>query len=109
MKIDPSTPFNSSGAASQNGLQANSATAVSNKAKENISSTQKQDPEKASEASKPAASGTVGGLALDEDKKVVVRFYDREGNVVAQYPPEDYLEMMKEFTQLDKNLFHTTA
>ena len=109
MKIDPAITLNIPGTESRNVSQANSGTVVSNKAKENTLTNQKQDAEKTAESSKPAASGTVGSLVLDDDKKVVVRFYDGEGNVVAQYPPEDYLQMMKEFDQLSKTLFHTTA
>lgn len=115
MKIDPTITLNMPGTGSrnENGLQANSGTAVNNqassRAEENTLPNQKQDAEKTAESSKPAVSGIVGSLALDDDKKVVVRFYDDKGTVVAQYPPEDYLKMMKELKQVAENLFHTTA
>ena len=95
------------------GPQPNSEPAVNkqanSQANENTLSKQKQDPDKNTASSEPAVSGAVGSLALDDDKKVVVRFYDHKGNVVAQYPPEDYIQMMKEFKQVNKNLFHKIA
>ena len=118
MNIDPATTFNMPGITSQNGLQANSnqsnsGPAVSDMAnsrpKDNTLSDQKQNTVDINTSSGPAISDAVGGLAVDDDKNVVVRFYDSKGNVVAQYPPEDYLKMMKELKQQIENLFHTTA
>jgi uncharacterized FlaG/YvyC family protein len=133
MNIDTAITLNMPGIESRNGSQANSSPTVNNQANsspavnnqasssptvnnqansqanENTSSEQKQDPDKTTASSGPVVSGAVGSLVLDDDKNVVVRFYDSKGNVVAQYPPEDYLEMMKEFKQVNTNLFHTTA
>jgi len=113
MKIDPAITLNMSGTGSRNGMQANGGPAVSNQANsrntDNTLSGQKQDPDKTAVSSGALFSGLIGGLALDDDKNVVVRFYDDKGNIVAQYPPKDYLEMMKEFNQVTQNLFHTTA
>ncbi|HKN18606.1 MAG TPA: hypothetical protein VJW95_02320 [Dissulfurispiraceae bacterium] len=113
MNIDTAITLNMPGPGSQNSLQANSGPTVNNKAdssgKDNTLSNQKQDPEKTTGSSQPAVSGPVGRLALDDDKNVVVRFYDAKGNIVAQYPPKDYLDMIKEFNQVTQNLFHTTA
>ncbi len=61
-------------------------------------------------ASAPAVlSGTKGVITLDEDKNVVIRFFDNDGKIVRQYPPEDYLLMMKELNQVAESLFHKTA
>ena len=113
MIIDPATTLNMPGITSQNGLQANNGPAASNqangRAKDNTVSNQKQNPGNTDASSVPAPSGLVGGLALDDDKNVVVRFYDSKGNVVAQYPPESYLKQMKELNQVAENLFHKTA
>ncbi len=118
MIIDPATTFNMPGITSQNGLQAtgnqsNSGPAVSDKAnsraKDSTLSDQKQNTVDTDASSVPVVSDAVGGLAVDADHNVVVRFYDSKGNVVAQYPPEDYLKMMKELKQQIENLFHTTA
>ena len=118
MIIDPATTLNMPGVTSQNGMQSNSdqsnsGPAASNQTnslpKYNTLSKQKQNTGNTNASSEPAPPGLVGGLALDDDKNVVVRFYDDKGNVVAQYPPEDYLEQMKELNQVTENLFHTTA
>ncbi len=123
MKIDTAAILNMPGITSQNGMQANggpdlskqannSSTAsnqANSQAKANPLPSQKQEPGNADASSGPAPSGITGGLALDEDKNVVVRFWDDKGNVVAQYPPEDYLKMMKEFKKVTENLFHTIA
>ena len=44
-------------------------------------------------------------LALDDDKNVVIRVLDEKGKTVAQYPPEDYLQMMKRMNEIVKSLF----
>ena len=103
MIIDPAITSNMPDMGSQNGLQANSGPAASN----NV--IQKQDPEKTAASSASADPGIRGGLALDDHSGVVVRFYDATGKVVAQFPPEDYIEQMKELNQVIENLFHTTA
>jgi|GEM_PF-2386980 len=124
MTIDPVSTLNMPGITSQNGLQANSGPVVGNQANSgpavsnrangqakdnNKLSNQEQNPDNTNASSEPAPSGIVGGLALDDDNGVVVRFYDSTGKVVAQFPPEDYLEMMKQFNLVNKQLFHTTA
>jgi len=123
MRIDADITLNMLGTVSQNGSQANSQPDLSSttnsltannqansQAKVNQLSNQKQDTgntDASSEAAPP--SGLVGSLALDDDKNVVVRFYDDKGNMVAQCPPESYIKQMKELNQMIKNLFHTTA
>jgi len=64
-----------------------------------------------SQANTPAneALATKGVITLDDDKNVVVRFYDDKGKVVAQFPPEDYIKMMKELNQVAESLFHIKA
>ncbi len=118
MIIDPATTLNMPVITSQNGLQANgnqanNGQATSNKAsgpaEDNTLSNQKLNTGESNAASNMAPTGIVGGLALDDDNGVVVRFYDSTGKVVAQFPPEDYLEMMKEFNLVTNQLFHKTA
>ncbi|MGO9014704.1 MAG: hypothetical protein ACLQF0_06955 [Dissulfurispiraceae bacterium] len=123
MIIDPATTLNMPGITSQSDLQGNSGPAVGNQAnnsptasnqatstaKNNPLSNQNQDMGKANASSNLEPTGIVGGLALDDHNGVVVRFYDATGKVVAQYPPEDYIEMMKELKQVTKNLFHITV
>ena len=119
MTIDPATTLNMPGITSQDGFQANSnqannGPAVSNQAngpaKDNTLPNQKQNPGETNASSNLLEpSGIVGGLALDDDNGVVVRFYDATGKVIAQYPPEDYLQMMKEFNVVTNQLFHKTA
>lgn len=46
-----------------------------------------------------------GTLGFDEDKNIVVKILDSKGKVVRQFPPEEYLSMMKEFDNTVKNLF----
>jgi len=120
MIIDPATTLNMPGITSQSDSQGNNGPAVSNQPsnsptgsnhakvtdKDNPMSNQKQDMGNTN-ALEP--TGIVGGLALDDHNGVVVRFYDATGKVVAQYPPEDYIEMMKELQQVTKNLFHITV
>ena len=64
-------------------------------------------------AQKTASSDSVisekGVIALDDDKNVVIRFYDDKGKVVRQYPPEDYLEMMKKLGKTVESLFSKKA
>ncbi|MBF0559172.1 MAG: hypothetical protein HQL08_10375 [Nitrospirae bacterium] len=53
--------------------------------------------------------GGKGVIALDDNKNVVVRFMDDKGKIVAQYPPEEYLSMMKSLNQVAESLFHVKA
>ena len=57
----------------------------------------------------PVLLGVKGVIALDDDKNTVVRFFDKQGKLVSQYPPEDYVKMMKELNQVTENLFHKTV
>src|SRR5208337_4935276 len=116
MKIDSAITLYTPGTGSQNALQSNSgpdssksstaSNQANSQAKVDPLSNQKQNKGNTTASSVPAPSGLVGGLALDDDKNVVVRFYDQKGNVVSQYPPEDYLKLMKELEQVAENLFH---
>lgn len=114
MTIDPTSTLNQPGITSQNGTQANSGqdagTQVNSRsAGSNTLTAQEQKTGETDTSSNPLFPGTAGSLALDDDKNVVVRFYDDKGKVVAQFPPEDYLQMMKELNQVSDNLFHKTA
>ncbi len=120
MKIDPAITLNQPGVINQSGTQANSGQdpsgQVNGRPASGTPADQKRDTGETTASSTHAPSsvpgvpaGAVGGLAVDDHQGVVVRFYDSIGKVVAQYPPEDYLEMMKEFNQVTQNLFHTTA
>ncbi len=44
-------------------------------------------------------------FALDDTKNVVIRFLDRDGNIVRQYPPEEYINMMKKLNEMIENLY----
>jgi uncharacterized FlaG/YvyC family protein len=44
-------------------------------------------------------------IALDENKEVVIRFVDNNGKIVRQYPPEEYLQEMKELNRVIKSLY----
>ncbi|MFY9270025.1 MAG: flagellar protein FlaG [Candidatus Manganitrophaceae bacterium] len=45
-------------------------------------------------------------FAVDENKNVVIRIKDAEGNVVKQIPPAEYLKMTETLSESSKNLFH---
>ncbi len=45
-------------------------------------------------------------LALDEEKNVVIKITDSEGNLIRQIPPEEYLKMVSAWKENIKNLFH---
>ena len=113
MIIDPAIKLSQPGMISQNGTQINSGQDLTNQVNSGPASSklakQKQDPENTTVSSEPSSSGLTASLAVDDNKNVVVRYYDNKGNVVAQYPPKDYIAQMKELNQVAQNLFHTTA
>ena len=112
MIIDPAITLSQPGIISQNGTQANSgqdSTDQVNSGPASSKQAKQQDPENTTVSSGPSSSGLTGTLAVDDNKNVVVRFYDEKGKVTAQFPPEDYLQMMKELNQVSDNLFHKTA
>ncbi len=113
MIIDPAIALSQPGMISQNGKQTNSVQDLTDQLNSGQVSSkqakQQKDPDKEAVSSEPSSSGLTGSLALDDDKNVVVRFYDNQGNVVTQFPPEVYLEQMKKLNQVAQNLFHTTA
>ena len=43
---------------------------------------------------------TKGVFAIDEDKNVVIQLVDKDGNVVRQMPPEEYLDMVKKLKKI---------
>ncbi len=51
----------------------------------------------------------IGVIAVDSDKNVIVQFYDKTGKMVAQFPPDQYLAMMKHLNQVAESLFHVKA
>lgn len=81
---------------------------VLNKQKSNENQT-KETTTSTSVAPSHELFGLTGTLALDADKNVVVQFMDKTGKVVSQYPPENYLEMMKELNKVSGELFHKQA
>lgn len=48
-------------------------------------------------------------FAVDENKNVVIRIMDDEGNVVKQIPPAEYLKMAETLSESRKTLFHLEA
>ncbi len=113
MTIDPAITLSQPGMITQNGTQANSGRDLSNQVNSGQVSSkqakQQKDPEKTPVSPDPSSSGLTANLAVDDNKNVVVRFYDNQGNVVAQYPPKDYIAQMKELNKVNENLFHKTA
>jgi len=57
----------------------------------------------------PDLFGAIGVIAVDSDKNVIVQFYDKTGKMVAQFPPDQYLAMMKHLNQVAASLFHVKA
>ncbi|MDA8389007.1 MAG: hypothetical protein M0Z58_10165 [Nitrospiraceae bacterium] len=48
-------------------------------------------------------------LAVDSDHKVVVQFYDAQGKLIMQLPPEEAQSVKKELAELMKHLFSKEA
>lgn len=48
-------------------------------------------------------------FAVDENKNVVIRIRDAEGNIVKQIPPAEYLKMAEILSESNKNLLHLEA
>src|SRR3990172_8952109 len=48
-------------------------------------------------------------LAIDDDKNVVIQLVDKDGNVVRQMPPEDYLDMVKKLKEVIKSHYDIEA
>ena len=64
----------------------------------------------AEEAAKDSAAEiksvqTKAFFAVTEDKNVVIRIVDSEGNVLRQIPPEEYLKTAEFLKHTNKNLF----
>lgn len=45
----------------------------------------------------------------DQTKSVVVRVLDKEGKIVRQYPPEEYLSMRRKMDEIVKNIYSKTV
>lgn len=48
-------------------------------------------------------------FAVDENKNVVIRVVDSEGNLIKQIPPEEFLKMVEILKQNREHLFHKEA
>ncbi|MDZ4201231.1 MAG: flagellar protein FlaG [Gallionella sp.] len=44
-------------------------------------------------------------FARDEEKNVIIRFLDETGQIVRQFPPEEYLNMLNKFQRNLESLF----
>jgi uncharacterized FlaG/YvyC family protein len=44
-------------------------------------------------------------FALDKEKNVVIRVLDKKGEIVRQYPPEEYINMIKKLKENVESLF----
>ncbi len=59
--------------------------------------------------------GTLNGkpsrvsLDIDENKNMIFKVYDSDGNLMTQIPPEETLKIAEALKQQTSNLFHTTA
>jgi uncharacterized FlaG/YvyC family protein len=45
-------------------------------------------------------------FAIDENKNVVIKVVDQEGNLVRQIPPEEYLKVAESMKMISKKLLH---
>ena len=52
---------------------------------------------------------TKGVFAIDEDKNVIIQLLDKDGNVVRQMPPEEYLDMVKKLKEFVKSHYDIEA
>lgn len=48
-------------------------------------------------------------FAMDKEDNVVIRFVDKDGEVVRQVPPEEYLDMISKLKDSTSHLFSTKA
>ena len=48
-------------------------------------------------------------FAIDDDKNVVIQILDKDGNVVQQMPPEDYLDMVKKLRKVVNSHYDVEA
>lgn len=48
-------------------------------------------------------------FAVDDDKNVVIRLIDKKGKTIRQFPPEEYLNMLRHFQENVENLFEAEA
>lgn len=48
-------------------------------------------------------------FAIDDDKNVVIQILDKDGNVVQQMPPEDYLDMVKKLRKVVNSHYEVEA
>ena len=66
---------------------------------------EKQKQKNTNTSSNPILSNLKPIFALDDDKNVVIRFLDEKGKTVKQYPPEEYLDMMRKLNETVKSLY----
>src|SRR3990170_4601388 len=52
---------------------------------------------------------TKGVFAIDEDNNVIIQLLDKDGNVVRQMPPEEYLDMVKKLKEFVKSHYDIEA
>lgn len=45
-------------------------------------------------------------FAIDENKNVVIKVVDNEGNLIRQIPPEEYLKVAESLKMVSKKLLH---
>ena len=48
-------------------------------------------------------------FVIDDDKNVVIQLLDKDGNVVRQMPPEDYLDMVRTLKEFVKSHYDIEA
>ena len=60
---------------------------------------------KQSVLSAPSLFHLKASYAVTQDHEVVIQFTDDKGNKVEQLPPESYLNMIRQFNEVVKNLF----
>lgn len=45
-------------------------------------------------------------FALDENKNVIIKVVDNDGNLIRQIPPEEYLKMVESLKMISEKLLH---
>lgn len=79
-------------------------------ARETASSPKRDIPEEKAAPIEPVTSNLLKAFfALDGEDNVVIRFADKEGNIVKQLPPEEFLRLQKQLEETVDSLFSVKA
>ncbi|MEW6417009.1 MAG: flagellar protein FlaG [Nitrospirota bacterium] len=53
----------------------------------------------------PEAESYKAFFAIDDNKNVVIRIVDSEGNLVRQIPPEEFINMVEKMKEISEDLY----